>query len=326
MKRLYRETADLVVVVLWTLLAAGAVLVAGIEPGALRILLLLPLLLVFPGYGLVSVLYPEHDPPGIERQQAEVSPGIGSIERFALSLGLSLGLVSAVAFVLNFTAYGIRLRPVLAGVAGVTVGLSLLGLLLRVRLPVEECPPSPLAALGWLLGAPARYLTVDRDNYLSGRPFEPENGTQQMLNLVLVGSLLVLAASVGYAAVAAQSNDQAFTEFYLLSENESGSLTADDLPHEFESGESRPLYVSIANHEGERVQYTTVVTLDGEEVDRFQTTVGPGVTKRVRRPITLEQTGDRQKLSFLLYKGDAADNPAPANAYREVRLYVTVNG
>ena len=325
MKRLYRETADLVVVVLWTLLAAGAVLMVGVEPSALRTLLVLPLILLLPGYGLVSVLYPAHDPPGPERDQADVSPGIGSIERFALSLPLSLGLVASVALVLNFTAYGIRLRPVLAGVAGLTVGLAVLGLLVRLRVPVDNRPPSPVAAVGWLVAAPGRYLTVDR-NYLAPRPFVPRNGSQRFLNLILVGSLLVLAVSVGYAAVAPTTNDEQFTEFYLLTKDDSGSFTMDGLPHEFESGESQPLYVSIANREGEETRYTTVVTLNGEEIDRFRTTVGPGVTKRVRRPVTLNQPGERQKLTFLLYKGDPPDDPTPANAYRKSRLFVTVNG
>lgn len=325
MKRLYRETFDLVVVVLWTLLTAGAVLVNGVEPSAVRALLVLPLVLLLPGYGLVAVLYPAHDPPGAERDQADVSPGIGSIERFALSIALSLGLVASIAFVLNFTAYGIRLRPVMAGVAGVTVGLAVLGLFARFRVPVENRPPSPVAGLAWLVAAPGSYLTVER-NYLASRAFEPESGTQRLFNLILVGSLLVLAASVGYAAVAAPSNDEQFTEFYLLTQDDSGSFTGDNLPHEFDSGESRPLYVTFANHEGRQMRYTTVVTLEGEEIDRFRTTVGPGVTKRVRRPIGLDQAGDRQRLSFLLYTGDPPDNPTPRNAYRQTRLYVTVNG
>lgn len=324
MKRLYRGTADLVVVVLWTLLAAGGVLLAEIPPSGLRILLVLPLLLVLPGYALVAMLYPAHDPPGAERQQADVSPGIGTIERIALSVGLSLGIVPSAAFVLNFTFYGIRLRPVMTAVAGVTVGLALLAYLVRLRVPVEIRPPSPVAGLAWLAAAPGRYLTVDR-NYLASRPFVPKSGSQQFLNLVLVGSLVVLAASVGYAAMADPTDDEQFTEFYLVAQNDSGSFTTDDLPSEFDSGESRSLYVTIANREGRQVRYTTVVTFQGEEVDRFRTTVGPGVTKRVERPISLDGSGDGQ-LTFLLYRGDPPDDPAPGNAYRQTRLQVTVNG
>ena len=39
-----------------------------------------------------------------------------------------------------------------------------------------------------------------------------------------------------------------------------------------------------------------------------------------------QQTGDRLRLSFLLYRGSAQDDPSPANAYRETHIWISVGG
>jgi uncharacterized membrane protein len=67
-----------------------------------------------------------------------------------------------------------------------------------------------------------------------------------------------------------------------------------------------------------------VVELGGEEIDRFNTRVPAGETKRVERAITPTKSGDRMRLSFLLYKGEPPQDPSPENAYRETHLWVSV--
>ena len=49
-----------------------------------------------------------------------------TLERLALSIGLSLAIVALIALVLNYTPWGIRLNPTIAGIVGysVTVGLG----------------------------------------------------------------------------------------------------------------------------------------------------------------------------------------------------------
>lgn len=56
--------------------------------------------LFLPGYVTIEALYPYHK---------ELSP----LERLALSIGLSLALVPLMGLVLNYTAWGIRLTPIL---------------------------------------------------------------------------------------------------------------------------------------------------------------------------------------------------------------------
>ena len=52
--------------------------------------------------------------------------GLGSIERLALSLGLSLAVVPLIALILNYTPWGVRLYPLLTSLAVYTVLVSLI--------------------------------------------------------------------------------------------------------------------------------------------------------------------------------------------------------
>lgn len=68
--------------------------------GVLRIILGLPFVLFFPGYTLIAALFPRR---GV----------LDSIERVALSFGLSLVVVPLIALIVNYTPWGIRLYPIL---------------------------------------------------------------------------------------------------------------------------------------------------------------------------------------------------------------------
>jgi hypothetical protein len=63
--------------------------------------------LYLPGFSLIQLLFPK----GKE---------IDSLERFALSIGLSLALVPLIGLVLNFTPWGIRFAPIVASLGTFT--------------------------------------------------------------------------------------------------------------------------------------------------------------------------------------------------------------
>jgi hypothetical protein len=67
------------------------------------------LVLFLPGYALIEALYPKRE--------------LDELTRFALSIGLSLALVSLTGLVLNYTPFGIRLVPVAFSLAVLTVAL-----------------------------------------------------------------------------------------------------------------------------------------------------------------------------------------------------------
>jgi len=81
--------------------------------------------LFIPGYVAVEALFPK----GRE---------LDAIERFALSVGLSLALVPLVGLVLNYTPWGIRLDPIVISLIILTVGLAAIAFARRYRLSVER--------------------------------------------------------------------------------------------------------------------------------------------------------------------------------------------
>ena len=77
--------------------------------------------LFIPGYVTVEALFPK----GRE---------LDSIERFALSVGLSLALVPLVGLLLNYTPWGIRLTPIVISLTILTVGLAVTALARQYRI------------------------------------------------------------------------------------------------------------------------------------------------------------------------------------------------
>jgi len=74
------------------------------------------LVLYVPGFSLIEALYPKRE---------ELEP----LERFALSVGLSLALVPLVGLVLNYTPWGIRLVPVLVSISALSLVLLVAALI-----------------------------------------------------------------------------------------------------------------------------------------------------------------------------------------------------
>jgi hypothetical protein len=81
--------------------------------------------LFIPGYVTVEALFPK----GRE---------LDSIERFALSVGLSLALVPLVGLLLNYTPWGIRLTPIVISLIIFTVGLAAIALARQYRISAER--------------------------------------------------------------------------------------------------------------------------------------------------------------------------------------------
>lgn len=318
------RTGDLVGVLAWTLAAVLAVLGFGLGPGPIRTALALPLVVLFPGYALLAALFPGTTAEERVRREGDgdARATLSPLERLAFSVVLSLALVPMVGFVLNFTPFGIRLVPLMVGVAGLTVLLTLVGFLSRASVPEDRRHRLGLGAVGTWAG---RYLSRGRRSLLSSKAFVPETETQRLFNVVFVLGILAFAASAGYTAITPAADQDPFTELYLVQQTDDGRYSSENLPTEYQQGETTTLHVGIGNHERRPMDYTVVVKLDGTELDRTRTRVGEGVTKRVEQPVTPTKSGDRLRLEFLLYKGDPPAEPSRENAYRSVHLWVDVN-
>lgn len=67
-----------------------------------------------PGYSLIKALFPS----GATNEKS--SGSLDSVERIALSMGLSLALVPMVGLLLNYTPWGIRLTPIVLSLLALT--------------------------------------------------------------------------------------------------------------------------------------------------------------------------------------------------------------
>jgi uncharacterized membrane protein len=326
---LRRLPADLVVVLLLTLLTVGSVFLPVLRDTPLRVVFGLVFLLFVPGYALTAALFPE-GPQRDSGSGAQSGGGLAELghdgtltglERVALSLGLSIAIVPLIGLGLNFTPFGIRLVPIVASVTTLVVVLVAVAARRRLALPANERLVVPLRA--WVAGARSAL-------------FAPQSRTDAVLNVFLVIAVLAAAGSVAYA-VSVPSQGESFSEFYLLTEDEDGTLVADDYPQEFTVGEPQRLVVGIGNQEHEQVSYTVLVelhrvrtadnsttVLETERLQRFDTQLSHNETWQQSHAIEPTIVGDRLRLTYLLYQGDPPANPTVDNAYREVHLWVNV--
>ena len=94
---------------------------------------------------------------------------------------------------------------------------------------------------------------------------------------------------------------------------------ASDYPSTIILGQSAQVILGIINHENETTTYNIEITLGGkniQEIGPFNLDAEEKQEQQVT--ITLTQTGDKQDLEFLLYKGDGTD------IYESVHLWISI--
>ncbi|HET7323906.1 MAG TPA: DUF1616 domain-containing protein [Halococcus sp.] len=328
---LRRLPADLAGVSLLVVATILSVFVPVVSETPIRIVLGLPFVLFLPGYAFIAALFPERGTLPEEQTSTEEGTttrfsdfrrgSIDGIERTALSFGLSIAITPLIGLVLNFTPLGIRLEPIVLGIGGFTLVATSVAAVRREALPPEE-----------------RFRVPFERWYASVRAelFEPATRADRLLNVVLVVSLLLAVSSVTYA-VAVPKSGETFTEFYLLTENETGALVAADYPTNFTEGERKSLVVGINNHEQQTVTYSVVVelqrvrmtnnsttVLERNLLHRFNTRLRENETWTRKHTVSPSITGSHLRLVYLLYRGDPPARPTTENAYRETHLWVNV--
>ncbi|GCF12111.1 hypothetical protein Harman_00460 [Haloarcula mannanilytica] len=318
--------ADLAGVIGVVLLTNLAALLPILSETPVRIVVGLVFVLFIPGYAFIAALFPEDGSGPTADGEADTNSeadGIDGIERVALSFGLSIALVPLVGLVLNFTPWGIRLLPILVSLSGLTLVLTAVAAVRRWALPPEEQFHVPYRT----------WLSAGREEL-----FSPASRTDAALNVLLVLSILLAAASVGYAVTVPKDGER-FSEFYLLTETDDGELVADNYRTEFQQGESGSLIVGIGNQEHERTEYTVIAELqrvervgnetrvqERTELRRFQPTLGHNETWHGQHEVTPGMTGEGLRLQYLLYRGAPPETVNQSTAYREVHLWVNVTG
>jgi len=84
-----------------------------------------------PGYTFIKALFPKSPTPKASEKNLD------TIERIALSIGMSLALVPIVGLLLNYTPWGIRLTPIVLSLLALTVAFATAALLREYQLALK---------------------------------------------------------------------------------------------------------------------------------------------------------------------------------------------
>lgn len=238
----------------------------------------------FPGYALLSALFPKRN-------------NLDGIERLALSLGVSIAVVPLIGLILNYTPFGIRLYPVLISVTLFIIVTSAIGYYRGWKLPEAE------------------RLHFVFNIGLSGWPGMTKMNKALFTSLILV--ILATVVSLGYV-IAMPKQKENFTEFYILGVEGK----AESYPGEVVVGQ--PVYVRLAvvNHEHQPANYRAEIKMNDEIINRV--TVGTLLhDQKWEKVINFipRVPGERQKVDFYLYKDDEIGPyfEEPLHLYIDVR-------
>ena len=232
----------------------------------LRIVLGLPFILFFPGYTLIAALFPK-------------KADLGSIERVALSFGLSIAVVPLIGLILNYTPWDIKLYPILVSITLFILATSGAAWYRLHKLPEEEC------------------LSISFKVNLS--QLTPMRGWDKALSIILVASILGGIGTLAYGIITPKAGEK-FTEFYILGLDGK----ADNYPDELTVGGEGKVILGIVNHEHEDdLAYRVEILIDGEG---NSTTMPPALDHEEKWEGEVsfipQKAGGNQTVEFILYK------------------------
>jgi len=299
-----RETPyDLIICAALALLLIA--LIAFVPDSLARQILGLVFVLFLPGYAATAALFPENEQ-------------IDTIERVALSFGLSIAIVPLIGLGLNFTPWGIRLEPIMASVSAFIIIASIVGWYRRMRLPEDE-----------------RFaIVIDVKVDWQGMPLVDKLLTIGIV-VMLIASVVVLAWAITTPRVG-----ETFTQLAILGPDG----MAADYPRNLTVGEEARVLLSVKSYEHAIVNYTIVLvltnvtnynfTVDENTIDWADTqnlTPYSGISQNFtldhleyyNKTFDFSVSAEGMwKLQFLLYiDGQEYDQ----ESYREVHLWLDVS-
>lgn len=292
-------------------LAAAVVAVALELPPTVRGLFTVLLVFAVPGYVLSIALFPRGDVSLASVAWRERDDGgISLLDRLVLTIGLSVSIVVLLGILLDISPAPLTESSRLVALVAVTVVTIPLANYRRRSARVEN-----------------RFAPLEGG---SSGGVRARAGTLDVLSVLLALSVLFAGAAVAYSIETA-GDDTGVTEFYFQSDAEG------EYPTEFVVDADRTVALGIENREGETMTYTVVGELqrvdevDGElvvqasqRVSGETITLANGETRGLDATVTPQATGT-YRLTFLVYRGDAPDDPRIDSAYREVHIWITVS-
>lgn len=269
-------------------IAIALVLIIYFAPdNVFRIILGLPFVLLFPGYALISVLFPEKE-------------RLGGVERLALSLGLSLAIIPIMGLIMNYT-FGVNINSALYSLAGFVLLFSIIGII-RQRGLTDAEKHSFTISFEW---------------------FGRQSILERILSVILV---LVACGTIGVLVytMAVPKTGSEYSELYILNsqgntDNYPSDIQIGDtesvivviINHENRTADYR-IEIQIDNDPNDDIEPITLDTIDNITLENEEKYEAPA-------SFTPQITGDGQKVYFILFK-DGGTEP-----YLEVNLTINVN-
>ncbi len=278
--------SDILLVILATILCVIFVVTPVLNETVIRIGLGLLFILFLPGYSLIAALFPKKG-------------DIGSIERAALSFGLSIAVTPLMGLLLNYTPFGIRLTPILLSLSIFTILMSFIAYIRRLNMhPHYRFNIRFKHHFDSMIGA-----------------FKRESGIDRLLSIILIISIIIAISMTTYA-IAAPKQGEKFTEFYILGPDGKAS----GYPTNLTVGEKGNVLIGIVNHEYTKTDYHMVIQLNGKTIKDENITLSNNEKWENTFTFNPKQKGKNQKLEFILYK-----LPDNNNIYRSLHLWININ-
>ncbi|MCK4458467.1 MAG: DUF1616 domain-containing protein [Methanosarcinales archaeon] len=271
---------DLIVVVILTGLCILFVLVEPFNDTPLRIPFSLIILLFLPGYALIAAMFPK---------MGEIS----GIERFTLSIGLSIAITVFDGFAISVTPHLFRPMPLLLTLSAITVFLLLLTVITRTLTPEDK-----------------RYF-VDYQGFIESLRADDEkmSDIERMLMISLIGSIIIASSMLIYAKLTFEEEE--FSALYILGPDGKAEGYQKDL----HIGEPSTIAVGVENYEHAPTEYTLQVKLGAGVLETRKMTLAHKEKWLENITFVPDRTGDRLKLEFVLYKD--------GTRHRSVHLWVS---
>lgn len=247
----------------------------------LRAPLAMLFLLFFPGDALQAALLPR-------------SSALTSLERSALSVGLSVALLAPLVLILDSVGWGVRLWPIALSLSILTILFAVIAFLRgRRAVPTESLSPTTMSLRAW---------------------WQAQSSRQRRLILAAVGLVSVVSAyTILWLALPHPEN--AFTEFYLLG----AGGAAEAYPQRVRVGQPLSLQLGVVNHERQEENYFIVAKSNEQIVGYHEPFAAPRAQPlSLTLTITMPAAGERQRVDILLMR------PKEAIPYRQLILWLDV--
>jgi uncharacterized membrane protein len=241
------------------------VLIITVFPGSvLRVVLGLPLVLFFPGYTVMSAIFPRESI-------------ISRLDKVVLSFAVSIAVTGFVGLAVSYSPWGIGLYAILISLSVFILVFSVVAWFRQLHIPDQDRPAITLRFKKAAIAGFSR--------------------TEKVLTVILLVVIIATIGTLTYVVASPRSGDK-FTEFYIL--DKAGKTV--DYPAQLRPGENGEVNVGVVNHEHETITYTLEVKLEG--ISCFgpqQLTLASEEKWENTIRFTPTRAGDGQKLDFLLY-------------------------